>query len=37
MKKLIILLLTILIFSCKQENKKIAVEQNLSFSKVKFC
>jgi len=30
MKKLIILLLSILIFSCKQENKKIAVEQNLT-------
>ena len=30
MKKLIILLLAILIFSCKQENKKTAFEQNLT-------
>lgn len=30
MKKLIILLLAILIFSCKQENKKIVLEQNLA-------
>ena len=29
MKNLIILLLAILIFSCKQENKKIVLEQNL--------
>jgi len=30
MKKLIILLLAVLIFSCKQENKKTAFEQNLT-------
>ena len=30
MKKLIILLLAVLIFSCKQENKKIVLEQNLA-------
>lgn len=30
MKNLIILLLAILIFSCKQENKKIVLEQNLA-------
>ena len=35
MKKLIILLLAILIFSCKQENKKVAVEQNLTLANVK--
>ena len=35
MKKIIILLLAILIFSCKQENKKVAVEQNLTLANVK--
>ena len=35
MKKIIILLLAILIFSCKQENKKVAVEQNLILASVK--
>ena len=35
MKNLIILLLAILIFSCKQENKKVAVEQNLTLANVK--
>jgi gamma-glutamyltranspeptidase/glutathione hydrolase len=35
MKKIIILLLAILIFSCQQENKKVAVEQNLTLANVK--
>ena len=35
MKKTIILLLAIIIFSCQQENKKVAVEQNLTLASVK--
>ena len=35
MKKIIILLIAILIISCKQENKKVAVEQNSTLENVK--